>query len=115
MKGKIGLLGQQPVGLDGPRNIGGLDRDLNIVKIQILQQRGVAQGAFHHAGGSDARMPLENILLQRAGVDTDADGDAMVLAHNPPGRLNIFAAADVTRIEPQSIGAMLWAAAMARR
>ncbi len=72
----------------------------------ILQDPGVIEGAFHHGLRTRLAVALQKLPLERAGVDADAHGAAVV-----PGRLNDLAnpggRADVAWIDAQTGGAGL--------
>ena len=99
-------LGQLLIGGDGQEGVGRLHRDLELVEVVVLQDAGVVQGALDHGVGAGLAVFLQQFLLQRAGVDADAHGAAMVL-----GRLNDVAdavgRADIAGIDAQAGGARL--------
>ena len=93
--------GQQLVGGHGQEQVGGLHADLELVEVVVLQDAGVAQRALDHRLGTRLAVALEQLALERAGVDADAHGAAVVagglhhLAH-AAGR------ADVAGIDAQA-------------
>ena len=74
------LLVEHAVGLHVHRYPGALDGDADIVEAAVVQQADVAQGAVHQGLGGDAAVFLQQLPLQGAAVDADADGDALLAA-----------------------------------
>src|SRR5690606_8810805 len=104
MQRLLDLLGQQPVGTHSHEHIGCLDADLVILEVQLVQVIHVAHGRLHQCLGLALPVFLLQVLRQRAGVDTDADRNAMV----PGGvhhRLDPVFATDVARVDAQAVNA----------
>ena len=104
VEGVVHLLRQQPVGLHRAHHVAGLEADLDVVETLALQHLDVAQGALHHGLGRGGAELLQQVLLQAAAVDADADGDALLagLVHHGP---HAVLAADVARVDAQAGGA----------
>ena len=89
---------EHAVGLHVHRYPGALDGDADIVEAAVVQQADVAQGAVHQGLGGDAAVFLQQLPLQGAAVDADADGNAPVPAgvgHGP----DLFRGADVAGVD----------------
>jgi len=101
MQGVIAGIGQLLIGGHGQEDVGRLHADLEVVEIVILQDARMVERAFDHRLGAGLAVFLQQVLLQRPGIDADAHGDAMVaggldhLAH-PLGT------ADIARIDAQA-------------
>ncbi len=71
------------------------------MEIVVLKNFGVTERAFDHRFGARLAVTLQQFLLQRTGIDTDAHRTAMVL-----GRLNdvlhALRVADIAGIDPQA-------------
>ena len=78
-----------------------LHRNLVFAKIQIVENPGVIERALDHRFGAWLAVFLEQVGLQRTGIDADAHRAAMIL-----GRLHHFAhalgAADIAGIDAQA-------------
>ncbi len=83
-----------------------LEANLEIAKVQALQDLDVTQGGFHQGLGRGLAVFFLQILLQRTGIDADANRNAMVL-----GRLNHclhpVLTPDIAGIDAQAIRAKL--------
>ena len=66
------------IGGHGHEHVGGLHADLELVEVVVLQDAGVAQRALDHGLGAGLAVALQQVALQRAGVDADAHGAAVV-------------------------------------
>src|SRR5512133_986596 len=106
VEGVVHLLGQQAVGLHGADHVAGLEADLDVPETLALQDVNVAQGALHHGFGGGRAELLEQILLQAAAVDADADRNSLGsgLAHHG---LHAVLAADVAGVDAQAGGAAI--------
>ena len=71
-------LGQHLIGGDGQEDVGRLHADLEFVEVVILQDPGVVERALDHRLGTGLAVALQQFALQRAGVDADAHGAAVV-------------------------------------
>src|SRR5690606_24739761 len=80
--------------------------DLELVEVQVLEDAGVVQRAFDHGVGAGLAVFLEQFLLQRAGVDADAHG-AAVVAGGLDDFLDPLDRADVAGVDAQAGGARL--------
>ena len=93
-------LGQLLVGGHGHEQVGGLNADLELVEVVILQDARVVQRALDHGLGAWLAVFFQQVLFQRAGVDADAHGAAVVA-----GGLDHLAhplAADVAGVDAQA-------------
>ena len=80
--------------------------DLELEEVVVLEDLGVVERALDHRLGAGLAVFLQQLALQRAGIDADAHRAAMVL-----GRLDHFAhalgRADIAGIDAQASGAVL--------
>ena len=94
-------VGELLIGRDGEEDVGRLHADLEFVEVVILQDAGMVESALDHRLGARLAVLLQEILLQRPGVDSDPHGAAVVLR-----RLHDLAdplgAADIARIDAQA-------------
>ena len=97
---------EQAVGRKRAGDVGGLDRDLDVVEVLGLEQRDVRQGAFDESLGGRAAVLVEQMRLERPGVDADADGHAAGLGRCGDGA-DTLGAADVAGIDAQAVDAGL--------
>ncbi len=104
MKRLLDLPGQQPIGFHRHEHIGGLDADLEVLKVQTVEMIHVTQRGFHQRLRCRLAVLLLQILLQRTGVDADTDRDAFVAGSIDHGTDTIFAA-DIAWIDTQAIDA----------
>ena len=93
-----GLAGQ-PVGLHGIGHRGGLHRQADVVKVKFFEQARVIERALDQRLGRRPAEALQNVLLDRTGVDADADRDAR-RARRLDDLVHPVVRADVARIEP---------------
>ena len=106
MQRMVALLGQLLIGGHGHEHVRRLNADLELVKIVILQDLRMLQGAFDQRLRVRLAILFQQMPLERPGVHADPHAAAMVargfhhLAH--PVR-----AADVTRVDAQACGARL--------
>ena len=106
MQRVVAGLGQLLVGGDREEDVGRLHADLELVEVVVLQDARVVERALDHRLGAGLAVFLQQVLLQRAGIDADAHRAAVVL-----GRLDHLAhplgAADIAGIDAQAGGAGL--------
>ena len=97
----IAGLGQAMIRRDRQKHVRGFDADFDLVKIMVLQQAQMVEGAFHHRVRARLAVFLQQFAFQTAGIDANANGAAMVL-----GRLHHLAhpvgAADIAGIDAQA-------------
>ncbi len=74
VEGAVQPLRRQAVGPYRGKNIGGLDGHHHVVKVQLLQQADVEEGAFRQGLRRGALVLFQHLPFQAAGVDPDADG-----------------------------------------
>ena len=99
-------LRRQPVGLDHERHRRGLDRDLDVVEVDLGEVGQLHPGRLDQGLGGGPAEPLVEIGVQRAGVDPDPDGHAPVLGLGGH-LLDLVRLAQVARVEPQALDAGL--------
>ena len=99
-------LGQLLVGGGGEEDVARLHADLELVEVVVLQVGGVPQRAFDQRLRVGFAVFLQQVLLQAAGIDADADR-AAVVAGGLHHFLHPLGAADIARIDPQAGGAGL--------
>ena len=96
---------QRLIGRHRQERVGRLHRNLVFVEIQVIENLGVVERAFDHRFGAGLAIFLQQVRFQRAGIDADAHGAAMVL-----GRLHHFlhalGRADIAGIDAQAGGAV---------
>ena len=102
----VDLVGQHPVRLDHHQRIGGLQRDLHLRVVQVLEDPDVAERRLDHALRGGPVVLGQEVLLQGAPVDADADRDALVLG-DVDDFLHEALAADVPRVQPEAVHALL--------
>ena len=106
MKRAIHRLGKSVIGGHRKKHVACLHSHLEFVEIVVLQQLDVIERAFDQRLGAGLAVFLEQVLLEAACVDPDADGAAIGL-----GRAHHFgnplAAADIARIDAQAGGALV--------
>ena len=100
-----GLRGQ-PVGRDHQRHRGGLDGDLHVGEVDLLEEGQLVAGRLHQRLGRGAAVLLVEVGVQRPGVDPDADGHAAV-ARLGGHLLDLGLLAQVARVEAQALHAGL--------
>ena len=76
MQRKVASFGEQTVGFNRAAHVRGLDGDDEVLEAQPDHPRDAALRALAAGRGRWPAVLLGDILLKRAGVDTDADGDA---------------------------------------
>jgi len=103
VQGIIRAGGDQAVRLDHHRHVGGLERELDLLKAQIFKQGDAAQGAFIQGPGRNAVFG-QQILLQRTGVDADPDGGLMFFGR--PDNLGNPLFRHIARIDPDAVRAV---------
>ncbi len=104
MQGTVHRVGELHVGGDRKEHVAGFDGDLVLVKILVLQQLDMVERGFDQRLGTGLGIFLEQVLLQAAGIDADADRTAIGL-----GGIDHFfhplLGADVAGIDAQACGA----------
>ena len=75
----VAALGEHLVRLHHHDRVVVLDRDLEVVEVVLLEQRRLPDGRLDERLGRRLAVLLEDALVERAGVDADADRDAGVL------------------------------------
>src|SRR5690606_19406529 len=106
VQGAVDGVGQLLIGGDRQEGVGRLHRNLELVEVQVLQDAGVVQGAFDHRVRTGLAVFLQQLLLQRPGVDADAHG-AAVVAGGLDDLLDPLDRADVAGVDAQAGGARL--------
>ena len=103
---RVGRVRHRHVGGRGQEHVRRLQADLVLAEIVVLEQPDMAQAALDHRLGAGLGIALQQVALERACVDADADGTAVVL-----GGLHHLAhlgvRADVARVDAQAGGAGL--------
>ena len=106
MQRVVARLGQLLIGGDGQEHVGRLHGDLELEEVVVLEDLGVVERALDHRLGAGLAVFLEQVALQRAGIDADAHRAAVIL-----GRLDHLAhplgRADIAGIDAQAGGAAL--------
>ena len=97
---------REPVGLDHRRDVGGLDGDLDVVEVDLLEVGELHAGRLDERLRGGAAVPLVEVGVQRAGVHADADRHAAVL-RLAGDELDLLGLAQVARIEPEPLHAGL--------
>src|SRR6478672_4882062 len=95
----VAPLGEQLVGTHHDDGVVVLDRDLEVVEVVLLEEARLPDGRLDERLGRRLAVLLHDPLVEAAGVDADADGDAGVL-----GRLGdlldlVVELADVARVD----------------
>ena len=102
----LDLIGEHSVGLDHHDRVGRLQRDLHLGVVAVLEDPDVAERRLDHALGRGPAVLGEQVLLERAPVDTDPDRDLALL-----GQVHDFLherrAADVAGVEPEAVHPLL--------
>ena len=78
MERGVGLGGQEAAGGDGEGDIARLGRDLVVAEVRLFQKCGVAERARRQSFRRRPAVLFQEVALQRAGIDADADGAAVV-------------------------------------
>ena len=106
MERVVAGFGELLIGGDGEKHVGRLARDLELEEIVVLEDLGVVERALDHRFGAGLAVALEEVALERAGIDADPHRAAVVLR-----RLDHFAhavrRADVAGVDAQARGAAL--------
>ena len=71
--------GELLIGRDGQEHVGGLAGDLELEEVVVLEDLRVVERALDHRLGARLAVALQEILLERAGIDADPHGAAVVL------------------------------------
>src|SRR3546814_3233228 len=106
MQGVVAGFGELLVGSDRQEHVGRLHGDLEVEEVLVLQEAGMAERALDHRLGARFAVALQQLPLQRAGIDADADGAAMV-ARRLDDLPDAVPAADVAGVDAQARGAIL--------
>ena len=106
MQRVVAGLGELLVGRDGQEDVGRLHADLELVEVVILQDARVVERALDHRLGAGLAVLLEQVLLERAGIDADAHRAAVVLG-GLDDLAHALGAADIAGIDAQAGGARL--------
>ena len=106
MQRVVAGFGELLIGGDGEEDVGSLARDLELEEIVVLEDLGVVERAFDHRLGARFAIALQQVALERAGIDADAHRAAVIL-----GRLDDLAharrRADIAGVDAQAGGAAL--------
>ena len=97
-------LGEEPVGVDHDRHVGGLDGDLDVVEVDVAEVVELPDRAGDERLGGDAAVAFGDVGVEAAGVHADADRQAAVLRLAGDG-FDLVGLADVARVEPQPLHA----------
>ena len=94
MQRAIDLFGELLIGGDGKEQVAGLYRDLEFVKVVILQQLDMVERTFDQGIGARLAIFFEQILFERTAIHADADRAAIGLGRidhllHPRGRPDI--------------------------
>ena len=89
------------IGGDGEEHVGRLHRHLVFVEIVVLQQLDMVERAFDQRLGAGLAVFFEQVLLQAAGVDADADRAAIGLG-GVDHFLHALRRADIAGIDAQA-------------
>ena len=104
MQRVVAGFGKLLVGRHREEDVGRLHADLELVEIVVLQDARMVERRFDHRLGARLAVLVEQVPLQRPGVDADAHGNAVIL-----GGLDDLAhplgAADIAGIDAQAGGA----------
>ena len=104
MQGLVDELAELSIGLDGHENLGSLERDLEVLEVVALQDLDVTQGGFDQGIRVGLAVFFLQIAFQRARVNTNADGDAVVLGAGDDLR-HLLVVADVAGGDAQAVRA----------
>src|SRR5690606_16718770 len=102
----LDLGGEQAIGTDGHEHVGGLNADLEVLEVQLVEMIDMAQRRLQQGFGGWLAVLLLQVLLQRTGVDADADRDAVV-TRRVDHRADAILTADVTGVDAQAINAQV--------
>src|SRR6478735_5432837 len=105
VEGPVAALGEQLVGAHHDDRVVVLDRDLEVVEVVLLEEARLPDSRLDERLGRRLAVLLHDPLVEAAGVDADADGDAGVL-----GRLGdlldlVVELADVARVDAHGCAA----------
>ena len=100
----IDRIGELHVGGDREEHVARLHRDLVFVEIVVLQQLDMVERAFDQRLGAGLAIFLEQVLLEAAGVDADADRAAIGLG-GADHFGHALGRADIARVDAQARGA----------
>ncbi len=102
VEGVIAALAHKLVGLHGDRDAGGFQANADVIEVKSVEQLDVAEGGFHQGFRADLAVFGQDVLLQTAPVDADADGDILL----PTGvrhRLHPVRGTDIARVDAHLI------------
>ena len=103
------MLGDRLVGLDGHVDVERLERDLDLIEVEVLENLHVLEGVFDHglhqllALGTPVNL-LGPCLLDRPGIYPDPNRNLALLTGAHDG-LDLLTAADVAGIDSQAVHA----------
>src|SRR5690606_28546248 len=98
----LDLVGQLAVGGNRHEHVGGLHADLEVWEIQAIQMLDMAQRGLDQRFRCRLAIFLLQVLLQRTGIDTDADRNTPI-ARRVDHRSDAIFASDVAGIDAQAI------------
>src|SRR5690606_19764160 len=98
----LDLLREQPIGGDHRRHVGVLHRDLDVGEVDLFEVADLLQGRFDQRFGNGTPVLLQELLVERSGVDTDPDGKTALSGFTGDG-LDVGLVADVARVEPEPL------------
>ena len=75
--GQSTWLGELLIGGDGEEHVAGLHRDLIVAEVVVLENADMVERAFDQRLGAGLAIFFEQVLLEAAGVDADADRAAV--------------------------------------
>src|SRR5881628_1354252 len=102
----VDLVGEHPVRLDHHARVRGLQRNLHLRIVAVFKDPDVSQRGLDHAFGGRPTVLGEKILLERARVDPDPNGNLLFLG-DVHDLLYERLAADVSGVEAQAVDALL--------
>ena len=79
MKRAIDLVGELLVGGDGEEHVAGFDRHFVLAEVVVLEDPDMVERAFNQRLGAGLAILFEQVLLEAAGIDPDADRAAVGL------------------------------------
>ena len=106
MKGAIYDLGELLIRADRKKNIRGLNRNLELVKIIVLQNPGMVECRFNQGLWTGFGIFFEQMAFQRPGINANAHRASMI-ARGLDHLANTFRLANIAGIDPQAGSARL--------
>ena len=106
VQGVVARRREAAIGGDGEERVGRLDADLELAEVVVLQDAGVAERAFDHRLRAGRAVALQQVAFERARIDADPHGAAVVL-RGPDDLAHPLRRADIARIDAQAGGAGL--------